>query len=44
MYEVPMRKETTHCTITRDMVEQGLHPLEGLKSKPAKTKKRKKPA
>jgi len=41
MYEVPMRKDATHCTITRDMVEHGLHPLEGLKSKPAKTKKAK---
>jgi ATP-dependent Clp protease ATP-binding subunit ClpX len=32
MYEIPMRDDITHCTITRDMVEQGLHPLEGLKS------------
>jgi ATP-dependent Clp protease ATP-binding subunit ClpX len=31
MYEVPMRDDITHCTITRDMVEHGLHPLEGLK-------------
>ncbi len=31
MYEVPMRDDVTHCTITRDMVEHGLHPLEGLK-------------
>ncbi len=31
MYEVPMRNDVTHCTITRDMVEHGLHPLEGLK-------------
>jgi ATP-dependent Clp protease ATP-binding subunit ClpX len=31
MYEIPMRNDVTHCTITRDMVEQGLHPLEGLK-------------
>jgi len=31
MYEVPMRNDITHCTITRDMVEHGLHPLEGLK-------------
>ncbi len=31
MYEIPMRNDVTHCTITRDMVEHGLHPLEGLK-------------
>ena len=31
MYETPMRDDITHCTITRDMVEHGLHPLEGLK-------------
>ena len=31
MYEVPMRDDVTHCVITRDMVERGLHPLEGLK-------------
>ena len=31
MYEIPMRNNVTHCTITRDMVEHGLHPLEGLK-------------
>ena len=30
MYEIPMRDDVTHCTITRDMVEHGLHPLEGL--------------
>lgn len=30
MYEVPMRTDVTHCTISRDMVEHGLHPLEGL--------------
>ena len=30
MYEIPMRSDITHCTITRDMVEHGLHPLEGL--------------
>jgi len=40
MYEVPMRKDSNHCVITRDMVEHGLHPLEGLKQKPVKTKKR----
>ncbi len=31
MYEIPMRSDVTHCTITRDMVVRGLHPLEGLK-------------
>ena len=31
MYEIPMRGDVTHSTITRDMVEHGLHPLEGLK-------------
>jgi len=31
MYEIPMRSDITHSTITRDMVEHGLHPLEGLK-------------
>ncbi|MEE9367363.1 MAG: ATP-dependent Clp protease ATP-binding subunit ClpX [Pontiella sp.] len=31
MYETPMRDDITHCTITRDMVEHGLHPLAGLK-------------
>lgn len=31
MYEIPMRNDVTHSTITRDMVEHGLHPLEGLK-------------
>ncbi len=31
MYEIPMRDDVTHSTITRDMVEHGLHPLEGLK-------------
>ena len=31
MYEIPMRNDVTHCTITRDMVEHGLHPLKGLK-------------
>ncbi len=30
MYEIPMRSEITHCTITRDMVEHGLHPLDGV--------------
>jgi ATP-dependent Clp protease ATP-binding subunit ClpX len=30
MYEIPMRNDVTHSTITRDMVEHGLHPLEGL--------------
>jgi ATP-dependent Clp protease ATP-binding subunit ClpX len=33
MYEIPMRDDVTHCTITRDMVEHGLHPLEGLKAR-----------
>ena len=33
MYEIPMRNKVTHSTITRDMVEHGLHPLEGLKTK-----------
>ena len=32
MYEIPMRADVTHCTITREMVEHGLHPLEGLKA------------
>jgi len=31
MYEIPMRDDVSHCVITRDMVEHGLHPLEGLK-------------
>jgi ATP-dependent Clp protease ATP-binding subunit ClpX len=31
MYEIPMRDDVTHCSITRDMVEHGLHPLEGLR-------------
>lgn len=31
MYEIPMRDDVTHCVITRDMVEHGMHPLEGLK-------------
>lgn len=31
MYETPMRDDITHCTITRDMVKHGLHPLAGLK-------------
>ena len=31
MYETPMRDDITHCTITREMVEHGLHPLDGLK-------------
>ena len=31
MYEIPTRDDVTHCVITRDMVEHGLHPLEGLK-------------
>ena len=30
MYEIPMRDDVTHCTITRDMVEHGLPPLDGL--------------
>lgn len=43
MYEIPMRDDINHCTITRDMVEHGLHPLEGLKSverAPAQKKKK----
>jgi len=40
MYEIPMRNDVTHCTITRDMVELGLHPLEGLKIRePSEEKK-----
>ncbi len=40
MYEIPMRSDVTHCTITRDMVEHGLHPLEGLEVRtPSKKKK-----
>ena len=40
MYEIPMRDDVTHSTITRDMVEHGLHPLEGLKLKePSEEKK-----
>ena len=31
MYEIPARDDVSHCTITREMVEQGLHPFEGLK-------------
>ncbi len=30
MYEIPMRDNVSRCTITREMVEHGLHPLEGL--------------
>jgi ATP-dependent Clp protease ATP-binding subunit ClpX len=44
MYEIPMRDDVTHSTITRSMVEQGLHPLEGLrikKNKPSKKGKTK---
>ncbi|MEN7972923.1 MAG: ATP-dependent Clp protease ATP-binding subunit ClpX [Verrucomicrobiota bacterium] len=36
MYEIPMRDDVTHSVITRDMVEHGLHPLEGLKVKAKK--------
>jgi len=32
MYELPMRDDITHCTITREMVEKGVHPLEQLKT------------
>ncbi|MBN2161739.1 MAG: ATP-dependent Clp protease ATP-binding subunit ClpX [Pontiellaceae bacterium] len=32
MYEIPMRSDVSHCIITRDMVENGLHPLTGLTS------------
>jgi len=32
MYEIPMRSDVTHCTITREMVTHGLHPLEGLRT------------
>ena len=30
MYEIPMRDDVKKCIITRDMVEHGLPPLEGL--------------
>jgi ATP-dependent Clp protease ATP-binding subunit ClpX len=40
MYEVPMRPDITHCTITREMVEQGLHPLEGLEIRNQNKKKK----
>ncbi|MEI6892769.1 MAG: ATP-dependent Clp protease ATP-binding subunit ClpX [Pontiella sp.] len=30
MYEIPMRDDVEKCVITQDMVEHGLHPLEGL--------------
>ncbi|MCF7849634.1 MAG: ATP-dependent Clp protease ATP-binding subunit ClpX [Kiritimatiellales bacterium] len=36
MYEVPMRDDVTHCTITREMVKQGVHPLEGLEARKKK--------
>jgi ATP-dependent protease Clp ATPase subunit len=39
MYEIPMRKDVTHSVITREMVEHGLHPLKGLKSKKSTKKK-----
>jgi ATP-dependent Clp protease ATP-binding subunit ClpX len=42
MYEIPMRDDVTQCIITRDMVEHGLPPLEGLKV--AGTRKKKKTA
>jgi len=40
MYEIPMRNDVTHSTITREMVEHGLHPLEGLKIKEPSEKKK----
>jgi ATP-dependent Clp protease ATP-binding subunit ClpX len=40
MYEIPMRDDVTHCVITRDMVEHGLHPLEGLTIKDTAEKKK----
>jgi ATP-dependent Clp protease ATP-binding subunit ClpX len=40
MYEIPMREDVTHSVITRDMVEHGLHPLEGLKVKETDEKKK----
>jgi ATP-dependent Clp protease ATP-binding subunit ClpX len=40
MYEIPMRDDVTHSVITRDMVEHGLHPLEGLKVKETDEKKK----
>ena len=40
MYEIPMRNDITHSTITRDMVEHGLHPLEGLKIREASEEKK----
>ena len=30
MYETPMRNDITHCMITREIVENGLHPLTAL--------------
>ena len=39
MYEIPMRDDVTHSVITREMVEHGLHPLEGLKLKEPDKKK-----
>ncbi len=40
MYEIPMRNDVTHSVITRDMVEHGLHPLEGLKIKDSSSEKK----
>ncbi|MCF7818749.1 MAG: ATP-dependent protease ATP-binding subunit ClpX [Kiritimatiellales bacterium] len=40
MYEIPMRDDVSHCIITRDMVEHGLPPLEGLKLREPKDKKK----
>ncbi len=40
MYEIPMRSDVTHCIITRDMVEHGLHPLESLKIVPSDEQKK----
>jgi ATP-dependent Clp protease ATP-binding subunit ClpX len=40
MYEIPMREDVSHCTITRDMVQHGLHPLEGLTIKNPSEKKK----
>lgn len=42
MYEVPQRKEITHCTITQEMVEHGVSALDRLEvRKPKNTRKKK---
>jgi len=40
MYEIPMRSDITHCTITREMIESGLHPLQGLRNADPETQKK----